>query len=52
VPVELLRKVLTPADWARVEQAVRDEELRYLEALERKLRTAADAIARERERGR
>ncbi len=45
VPVELLRQVLTPADMARVERAIRNEELRYLEALERKLRTAADAIA-------
>ena len=51
VPVELLRQVLTPADMARVERAIRNEELRYLEALERKLRTAADAIARERARG-
>ncbi len=32
----------------RVEAAVRAEEDRYLEALERKLRTAADQIARER----
>ena len=48
VPVELLRQVLTPAEMKRVERAVRTEELRYLEALERKLRTAADAIARER----
>ena len=50
VPVELLRQVLTPAELARVEAAVRAEELRYLEALERKLRTAADAIARDRAR--
>lgn len=48
VPVELLRQVLTPAEMKRVERAVRTEELRYLEALERKLRTAADAIASER----
>ena len=48
VPVELLRQVLTPAEMRRVEKAIRTEELRYLEALERKLRTAADAIARER----
>jgi hypothetical protein len=48
VPVELLRQVLTPAVMKRVEKAVRTEELRYLEALERKLRTAAEAIARER----
>jgi hypothetical protein len=52
VPVELLRQVLTPADMARVEAAVRAEELEYLEALERKLRTAADAIARDRARDR
>ena len=32
--------------------AVRAEELQYLEALERKLRTAADAIARDRARDR
>jgi hypothetical protein len=51
VPVELLRQVLTPAEMARVEKAVRAEELQYLEALERKLRTAADAIARDRARG-
>jgi hypothetical protein len=50
--VELLRQVLTPVELARVEAAVRAEELRYLEALERKLRTAADAIARDRARDR
>ena len=51
VPVELLRQVLTPAEMARVEKAVRAEELQYLEALERKLRTAADVIAMDRARG-
>jgi hypothetical protein len=50
VPVELLRQVLTAAEMARVEAAVEAEEDRYLEALERKLRTAADQIARERGR--
>jgi hypothetical protein len=50
VPVELLRQVLTPAEMKRVEKAIRTEELRYLEALERKLRTAADAIALDRSR--
>ena len=48
VPVELLRQVLTADEMKRVEAAVRAEEDRYLEALERKLRTAADQIARER----
>ena len=51
VPMDLLRQVLTPAEMKRVEKAVRAEELRYLEALERKLRTAADAIARDRRQG-
>ena len=50
VPVELLRQVLTADEMARVEAAVDAEEDRYLEALERKLRTAADQIARERAR--
>jgi hypothetical protein len=35
----------------RVERAIRNEELRYLEALERKLRAAVRDIARERKRG-
>jgi hypothetical protein len=51
VPLELLRQVLTADEMARVEAAVEAEEDRYLEALERKLRTAADQIARERARG-
>ncbi len=50
VPVELLRQVLTADEMARVEAAVEAEEDRYLEALERKLRTAADQIARDRAR--
>ncbi len=50
VPVELLRQVLTPEEMGRVEAAVRAEEDRYLESLERKLRTAVDQIARERAR--
>lgn len=48
VPIALLRQVLTAEEMARVESAIRSEELRYLEALERKLRTAARQIARER----
>ena len=40
-----------PAEMARVETRGPAEELRYLEALERKLRTAVDQIARERARG-
>jgi hypothetical protein len=51
VPVELLRQVLTDDEMARVDRAIRNEELRYLEALERKLRAAVRAIARERKRG-
>ena len=51
VPVELLRQVLTDEEMARVERAIRSEELRYLEALEKKLRAAARDIARERKRG-
>jgi len=51
VPVELLRQVLTDDEMARVERAIRNEELRYLEALERKLRAAVRDIARERKRG-
>jgi hypothetical protein len=50
VPVELLRQTLTKAEMARVEAAVRAEEDRYLEALERKLRATADQIAGERRR--
>lgn len=50
VPVELLRQVLTADEMARVEAAVRAEEERYLEALERKLRTAANQVARARAR--
>ena len=45
MPVELLRQVLTADEMKRVEAAVRAEEDCYLEALERKLRTAADQIA-------
>lgn len=51
VPIELLRQVLTPAEMKRIEKAIREEELRYLEALERKLRVAAEAIAKERAKG-
>jgi hypothetical protein len=51
VPIDLLRQVLTADEMARVESAIRSEELRYLEAVERKLRTAARRIARERARG-
>jgi len=51
VPVELLRQVLTDDEMARVERAIRSEELRYLEALEAKLRAAVRDIARERKRG-
>jgi hypothetical protein len=43
--------VLTDDEMARVERAIRNEELRYLEALERKLRAAVRDIARERKRG-
>ena len=50
VPVELLRQVLTADEMERVETAVRAEEDRYLESLERKLQTAVDQIARERAR--
>ena len=51
VPVELLRQVLTDDEMARVETAIRSEELRYLEALERKLEAAVRDVARERARG-
>jgi hypothetical protein len=51
IPVELLRQVLTDDEMARVDRAIRNEELRYLEALERKLRAAVRDIARERKRG-
>ena len=51
VPVELLRQVLTDDEMARVDRAIRNEELRYLEALEKKLRAAVRDIARERKRG-
>lgn len=50
VSIELLRQVLTPDEMKRVEAAVRAEEDRYLEALERKLRAAAGQIAAERTR--
>lgn len=50
VPLALLRQVLTADELARVESAIRSQELQYLEALERKLRTAARQIARERAR--
>ena len=51
VPVELLRQVLTADEMARVEARGPGRGAdRYLEALERKLRTAADQIARERAR--
>jgi hypothetical protein len=50
VSLELLRGALTADEMARVEAAVEAEEDRYLDALERKLRTAADQIARERAR--
>lgn len=51
VPIDLLRQVLSADEMARVESAIRSEELHYLEALERKLQMAARQIARERARG-
>jgi len=46
VPIHLLRRVLTDEEMKRVEAAIAAEELQYLEALERKLRAAADEIRR------
>jgi predicted acetyltransferase len=46
VPGQLLRRVLSDEDLQRVEAAIAAEEWQYLEAVERKLRTAADEIRR------
>ena len=46
VPLTLLRRVLDDEEMARVEAALKTEEYAYLEALERKLRAAADEIRR------
>ncbi|HEV8516322.1 MAG TPA: hypothetical protein VGQ47_01625 [Candidatus Limnocylindrales bacterium] len=47
VPLHLLRRVLDDEEMARVEAAVVAEQRRYLEAVERKLRAAADALRRQ-----
>jgi hypothetical protein len=46
VPITLLRRILTDEEMARVDAALEAEELAYLEAIERKLRAAADEIKR------
>jgi hypothetical protein len=46
VPLTLLRRVLDDDEMARVEAALKAEEFAYLEALERKLRAAADELRR------
>jgi hypothetical protein len=51
VPTYLLRRVLSDAEMAKVEAAVQAEERQYLEAVERKLRAAADALRSEADTG-
>jgi hypothetical protein len=46
VPLRVLRGVLDDETMARVQEAVRNEEMRYVEAVERKLRAAIDQLER------
>ncbi len=48
VPMELLRQTLGPAELARVEDAIRAQEIEYLMALERKLRAGLRDVRRHR----
>ncbi len=50
IPLFLLRRVLSDDEMSRVQDALDREEAEYLDALERKLRTAADSIGAEHRR--